>query len=130
MRSSGVNNYNYLKSVWEEEQMTTFQEFVKWYNNKDVVPTLEAMQKMMELYQNNGMDMFKLGFTLPNFANTSLHRSTNNKFYPFVEADEYLHEKICEDMTGGPSIVFTRKAVVDQTYIFETQKTFLNQLWL
>ena len=43
----GVDNYNYLKSVWEQEQMTTFQDFVRWYNNKDVVPTLEAMQKMM-----------------------------------------------------------------------------------
>ena len=108
--------------------MTTFQEFVKWYTNKDVVPTLEAMQKMMELYHNNGTHMFKLGCTLPNFANTCLHRSTNNKFYPFVEADKYLHDKIREDMPGGPSIVFTRKLCIKQ--IFETQKTFPIQLWL
>ena len=25
--------------------METFQDFLKWYNNKDVVPTLEALQK-------------------------------------------------------------------------------------
>ena len=40
---SGIDNYNYLKVVWEQEKMATFRDFVKWYNNKDVVPTLEAM---------------------------------------------------------------------------------------
>ena len=69
-----VDNYNYLKVVWEEEQMSTLRDFVKWYNNKDVVPTLEAMQKMMDFYHNKGMDMLKFGCTLPNFANISLHK--------------------------------------------------------
>ena len=32
-------------------------------------------------------------------------------------SDKDLCEKIREDMTGGPSIVFTRKAVVDKTFI-------------
>ena len=31
---SGVDNYNYLKVIREEEQMSTFRDFVKWYNNK------------------------------------------------------------------------------------------------
>ena len=114
---SGVDNYNYLKVIWEEEQMSTFRDFVKWYNNKDVVPTIEAMQKMMEFYHNKGIDMLKLGCTLPNLANICLHQSTNHKIFPFVESDKDLHDKIREDMTGGPSIVFTRKAVVDQTFI-------------
>ena len=114
---SGVINYIYLESVWEQEQMTIFQDFVRWHNNKDVVATLEAMQKMMEFYQNKGIDMLKLGCTLPNLANIYIHKSTKYKFYPFVEADKDLHDTIREDMTGGPSIVFTRKAVVDQTLI-------------
>ena len=101
--------------------MTTFQDSVRWYNNKDVVPTLEAMQKMMEFYHNKGIDMLKLGCTLPNLANICLHKSTISKFYPFVEADKDLRDKIREDMTGDPSIVFTRKAIVDQTYIRNTE---------
>ena len=80
---SGFDKYNYLESVWEHKQMTTFQDFVRWYNNKDVVPTLEAMQKMMEFYHNKGIDMLKLGCTLPNLANICLHRSTNSKFLSF-----------------------------------------------
>ena len=85
--------------------------------NKDVVPTLEAMQKMIQFYHNKGIDMLKLGCTLPNLANICPHKSTNYKFYPFCESDKDLCEKIREDMTGGPSIVFTRKAVVDETFI-------------
>ena len=97
--------------------MITFKDFLRWYNNKDVVPTLEAMQKMTEFYHDKGIDMLKLGCTLPNLANICLHKSINHKFYPFFKGDKDLCEKIREDMTGGPSIVFTRKAVVDQTYI-------------
>ena len=97
--------------------MQNFSDFLKWYNNKDVVPTLEAMQKMIEFYHNKGIDMLKLGCTLPNLANICLHKSTDSKFYPFTESDKHLLEKIREDMVGGPSIVFTRKAVVDETFI-------------
>ena len=61
--------------------------------------------------------MLKLGCTLPNLANIDLHKLTDSKFYPFTESDKDLLEKIREDMVGGPSIVFTRKAVVYETFI-------------
>ena len=50
-------------------------------------------------------------------ANICPHKSTDSKFYPFTESDKDLLEKIREDMVGGPSIVFPRKAVVDETFI-------------
>ena len=67
--------------------------------------------------QNKEIDMLKLGCTLPNEANICLHKSTKYKFYPFCKNDKNLCETIREDMTGGPSIVFTQKAVVDETFI-------------
>ena len=79
--------------------------------------TLEAMQKMIGFYHQKEIDMLKLGCTLPNLANICLHKSTDSKFYPFTESDKDLLEKIREDMVGGPSIVFTHKAVVDETFI-------------
>ena len=114
---SGLDNYNYLQETWKKNGMTVFKDFLKWYNNKDVVPTLEAMPKMIQFYRNKGIDMLKLGCTLPNLANICLHKSTNYKFYPFCESDKDLCEKIRENMAGGPSIIFTPKAVVDETYI-------------
>ena len=69
--------------------------------------------KFNKIYNNKGVDKLKLGSTLPNLANICLHKSTNYKFYPFCESDKNLCEKIREDMTGGLSIVFIRKTVVD-----------------
>ena len=84
---TGFENYSYLKNIWEQLCMIIFKEFLQWYNNKDVVPTLEAMQKMIEFYHDKGIDMLKLGSTLPNLANTCLHKSTNLNIYPFFEGD-------------------------------------------
>ena len=114
---TGIENYALLEDLWKMEKMKTFRDFLCWYNNKDVVPTLKAMMKMMEFYHGQKVDMLKLGCTLPNLANICLHKSMDRKFYPFIEADKDLHEKIRSEMTGGPSIVFTRKAVVDETFI-------------
>ena len=66
--------------------------------------------------------MLNLVCTLPNLAITCLHKSTSAKFYPFTETDKDLLQKNREDMVGGPSIVFTRKAVVDETFIRNSRK--------
>ena len=42
-RLTGEQNYAYLVEEWEREKMTTFRDFLRWYNNKDVIPTLEAL---------------------------------------------------------------------------------------
>ena len=72
---------------------------------------------MIQFYHNKGIDILKLGCALPNLANICLNKSTSYKFYRFCESDKDLREKLREDMTSGPSIVFTRKAVVDKTFI-------------
>ena len=97
--------------------MCTFKDFLRWYNNQNVVPTLESMQKMLAFYHKKGIDMLKLGCTHPNLANICLPKSTSAKFYPFTETDKDLLQRIQKKMAGGTSIVFTRKAVVDETFI-------------
>ena len=114
---TGIENYQYLQQIWKQEQMSSFKDFLRWYNNKYVVPTLEAMQKMIAFYHDKDIDMLKLGCTLPNLANICLNKSTDAKFYPFTEGDRDLLEKIREYVVGGSSIVFTRKVVVDETFI-------------
>ena len=76
---------------------------------------MEVMQKLIEYYHN--LDMLKLGCRPPNLDKICLHKSTDSKFYPFTETDKGLLEKRREDMVGGPSIVFTRRALVDETFI-------------
>ena len=73
--------------------MTTFRDFLQWYNDKDVVTSLDAMQKLIELYHDKGIDMLKLGCSLPHLAKIFLHKSTDYKFYPFFWSDSDVHEK-------------------------------------
>ena len=68
---------------------------------------------MVDFYRTKGIDMLKLGCTLPNL----LHKRTTAKFYHFTENGNYLSAKKCEDLVGGKPIVFTRKAVVDEKFI-------------
>ena len=91
---SGKQNYTLLADLWKKECMKTYRDFLRWYNNKDVVPTLTAMSKMIEFYHNGNIDILKRGCTLPNLANICLHKETSSKFYPFVDSDKDLHKKV------------------------------------
>ena len=97
--------------------MCTFKDFLRWYNNKGIVPTLEAMQKLLVFYHKKRIDRLKLGSTLLILANNCLQKTTSATFYPFNETDKNLLQKIRENMVGRPSIVFTRKVVVDLIFV-------------
>ena len=45
------------------EGLKSFKDFFMWYNNKDVVPTIEAMQKMIAFYPQKKIDMLKIGLS-------------------------------------------------------------------
>ena len=76
---------------------------------------------MLAFYLKKGIDMLKLGCTLPNLAKICLHKPASAKFYPFTETDKDMLEKIREDLVGGPSIVFTRKTEVDEKFIWNSR---------
>ena len=57
--------YRHCRDVWVEKEMTTMKDFLEWYNNKDVEPMLEAIEKMFEYYRNQQIDMFKDGISVP-----------------------------------------------------------------
>ena len=97
--------------------MCTFKDFLRWYKYENVVSTLEAMQKVLTFYHKKEIERLKLGCTLPNLANNCFHKSTLAKFYAFAETDKDFLRKLLQDMVGVPSFVFTRKAVVDESFI-------------
>ena len=115
--ATGQKNYQYLTSVKQQENTRTFKDFLPWYNNKHIIPALEAMQKMVDFKHNKRIDMLKLGCTLQNPATNCLHKSTTAKFYPLTENDKDILEKIRKDMVGGSSFVFTLKVVVHEIFI-------------
>ena len=107
--------------------MSSFKDFLRWYNKKDVVPILEAMQKMIAFYHDKNIDMLKLGCTFPNLANICLHKSTDAKFYPLTEGDNELLEKIREDVVGG-HLSFLHAKQLLMNLLFESLQTSANLL--
>ena len=73
-----------------KEDMCTFKDFLRWYNNKDVVPTSEAMRKIVAFYHKKWIDKLKLGYTLPNIAYFCHRQSFTAKFSP-----SQIARKIC-----------------------------------
>ena len=65
--------------------------------------------------------MLKLGCTPPNLGDLCLQKSTIAKFYRFIESDSDLFGQMRSDMLGGPSSIFTRKTVVDETSIKDSR---------
>ena len=82
--------YQNLVSVWQQENMRIFKDFLRWYNNKHVVPTLETVQKMVDFYHNKGINIIKHGCTLPNLQIICLQKSTTAKFYSLAESDTHF----------------------------------------
>ena len=81
---TAAEKFSYLQSVWVSEGMKSFEDFLMWYNNKDDVPTLEAMQKMIEFYHQKEIGILKLGCTLPSLANSCLHKSQQNRCFTLL----------------------------------------------
>ena len=108
---TGAENYSYLKSVWENNSMQYFSDFLKWYTNKDVVPTLEAKKKVIEFYHNKGIDMLKLGCTLP----------TSNlcKSIVGIDASQLYPYTICQPMPTG---LYTRWEYNSETKRFTARQ--------
>ena len=40
-------NHHYTQQLWKQRQMSSFKNFLHWYNKKYAVTTLEAMQKWL-----------------------------------------------------------------------------------
>ena len=66
---TGKEIYAYLQQVWKNHDMQSFKAFLRWYNKKNVVPTVEAIKKPIEFDHSKQIDMLKLGCTLPKPAN-------------------------------------------------------------
>ena len=102
--------------------MRTFGDWLEYYNNLDVAPFLEALQKMKEFYTTLGVDIFKDAVSLPRVSQQYILRKTLKGRKGYKPPKLYAPNKEAYDMlkaavVGGPSLVFTRKHVANQTRI-------------
>ena len=99
--------------------MQTFGDWLEYYNNLDVTPFLETLEKMKAFYTKLCIDIFKDAVSLPGVSMQYILRGTlrgrdpPQLYAPSGEAYEMLKGAV----VGGPSLVFTRKHIASQTRI-------------
>jgi chromosomal replication initiation ATPase DnaA len=108
--------YNICINAWKDNNMKTFKDFLEWYNNLDVLPFIEAVEKMKDFYKLKRLDIFKDGVSLPGLVLKYLMKSTDSDFYLFDEEDKITKDDrkrnnlfylLKDSIVGGPSIIFT-----------------------
>ena len=118
------DDYQYCQRVWEGKEMSTFKDFLVWYNNLDVVPFLEAVEKMSAFWQDRKIDMFKDGISVPGLTLKYLFSFLDEQTYfsLFDKANSDLYHLIKDNNTGGPSIIFHRYHEAGKTKIREAEE--------
>ncbi len=70
--------YEYCQRVWRDNNMESFREFLVWYNNLDVVPFLEAIEKISAFWKEGNIDIFKDGVSVPGLTMKYLFSNVPN----------------------------------------------------
>ena len=109
--------YQYCEQVWQDQGMKTFRDFLQWYNNLDVPPFVEAVEKMKTFWRERQINMTD-HISLPGLAmqfEMSFLREENLHLSVFDTAQ--LYHLFKENMVGGPAIIFKRYAEAGKTLI-------------
>ena len=117
--ATGEENYAKLQEIWRSRGMTTFKDYLIYYNNLDVEPFIQAIRNMMAIYNKKGVDIFKEVISVSGIAKKLLFRSVSDeiKFSRFGEKNKSLHKLLRDNIVGGPSIIFHRHHEVDETFL-------------
>ena len=117
-------NYQAVLKIWDENQMRTFRDYLEYYNNLDVVPMVEGIEKFKMYFTQRGIDIFKECISVPGAARKLLYRSGLQQRASFAllsKQDEDLYHTMKSNIIGGPSIIFTRYHESGRTNIRENE---------
>ena len=117
-----LKEYDDCHRIFKERGMQTFGDWLEYYNNLDVAPFLEALQKMKEFYTSLGIDILKDAVSLPGVSEKYILRKTLHPRWGYKPPELYSPNKEAYAMlkaavVGGPSLVFSRKHVAGETRI-------------
>ena len=113
------DDYARCQAVWRDNRMKPMPDFLVWYNNRDVVPFLEAIDKQFAFNKQQNIDMFKDGVSVPGLTLLYLfNKLPSNTFFTVLnQTNSDLHLLVKENIVGGPAIIFHRYHEKDVTNI-------------
>ena len=112
LKNEGISDEDYARcqAVWRDNGMKTMHDFLVWYNNRDVVPFLDAIDKQFAFYKQQNIDMFKDGVSVPGLTLLYLFNGLppDTNFVTFNQTNSDLHQLVKDNIVGGPAIIFHR----------------------
>ena len=103
-----LSEFEECKKIFKERGMKTFADWLRYYNNLDVAPGLEALEKMRAFYTGKGKDILKDAVSLPGVSLHYLLRGTIERGADLHSPCKEAYDMLKNAMVGGPSIVFKR----------------------
>ena len=115
-------DYHHCQAVWEKEGMRTMRDFLVWYNNRDVVPFVEAVEKMKVFWKEQTINMTQC-ISLPGLAfKFEMSFLEKDNLHLSVFDCSLLYQLFRNNMVGGPAIIFKRRAESGKTTIRNSGK--------
>ena len=105
------------KQVFEDKGMKTFKDWLEYYNNLDVAPGLEALEKMKAFYIEKGIDILKDAVSIPGVSLHYLLKGAIERKAELYAPRKEAYEMLKGAVVGGPSLVFTRYHEAGKTRI-------------
>ena len=67
LKNEGISDEDYAlcQVAWCDNGMKTMRNLLVWYNNRDVITFIQAIDKQFAFYQQHNIDMFKDGISVP-----------------------------------------------------------------
>ena len=103
--------YRASQRIWQEKGTRTFKDLLRFYNNLDFEPFLEALDSIRHSYMGLGIDILKDAVPLPGVSMKYLLRGTLNKrdSPELCAPGEKGYEILKGAVVRGPSLVLCRK---------------------
>ena len=94
------------ENAWQEGW--TFADFVKFYNDADVIGVTEALVKYLNFNITMKLDVFKMSMRLPGLTIRYVFQNLpkGDYFSAFGEEHKWLAQDLRNSIISGPSIVF------------------------
>ena len=88
--------------LFKEKGMRTFKDWLRYYNNHDVEPGLEALEKMKSFYTERGIDILKDAVSLPGVSLHYLLRGAIERGADLYSPGREVYEMLKGAVVGGP----------------------------
>ena len=93
--------------------MRTFADWLRYYNDLDVAPGLEALEKMRNFYTEKGIDILKDAVSIPGVNLHYLLRGAVERGAELHAPGKEAYEMLKEAVVGGPSLRHEDKVASD-----------------